>query len=333
MELLLTLVLLLCSLAAVAPGQSAGVTTGGERKGGEAVTPELLQKVIEKDEAAFVESVERGDAAAVRLFLSAGVSTDAGRDQPGGEEVLLRASRRGHAEVVEALLDYGAGVDGEGKPDLGAALVQAVWAGQKQVVRLLLARGADPDAEVDGGHHLLMLVVGAASVADWPPEALQALVSGDDSPEEEVLLLRTPKEDRFEILRLFIEGGADLNAKASDCGMSALMVAAMFGSPEVTRLLLEKGADPNTGTKDLNPLYMATASLAELGAGNSDGSGGDPEDVSEDEQSESALYQYATTAGRAEVARLLRQAGARENWQWPDEPEAEVEKETEPARR
>jgi len=80
---------------------------------------------------------------------------------------------------------------------------------------------------------------------------------------------------RAEIVKLLLDRGAQVDAKRSTDGATALCQASMLGHAEVVRLLLEKGANPN--------------------AKNSDG--------------RSALWQ-ASILGHTEVVKLLLEGGA-----------------------
>lgn len=274
-----------------------------------------------EEEDALVEAIEGGDVAVVRRFLDGGMSPSARFGD--GEEVFSLAVRRRQVEVAAVLLERAAKLDEEERPDLEDALKVAVRRAQPKMVGLLLSHGADADAGDGEGHNVLLGAAMSASLADWPPESLAAFFD-DDEDEDDSLYRRSPREDRFEILRMLIDGGADLNAVAGDCGMSPLIASAMFGSPEVARLLLEKGADPNVGRKNWNPLHFATASFEELRAEFSDGGSGDTEEISAEEQVKITHLYNATAQGRADVAALLRKAGAWEQWQWPEEKEEEA---------
>jgi hypothetical protein len=62
-----------------------------------------------------------------------------------------------------------------------------------------------------------------------------------------------------EIVQLFLEKGADVNAKDND-GWTALMIAAEKGHSEIVQLLLEKGADVNAKDNDgVTALMFAAA--------------------------------------------------------------------------
>jgi ankyrin repeat protein len=302
MILLATLAL----LAATVAGQSTG------RAGAPTASP----KVDEKELAAFFESVAAGDAAAVRRFLAGGMSANARAPQPDDEPALLRAVGSGHAEVVEALLQAGADVSLMSEGDGSSALNQAVTLGSPRIVRLLLAHKADVNYGDDTGHSNLMTAAMMASIFTLPAEARLFLEPEGKSPEVE-RLGKVPRQDRLEIVRLLIEAKADVNLTADDCGLSALMSAAMLGDAEVARLLLEAGADPNVGTKQFHPLRFAVMTLEEFLRQ----ARGEDRDAEPDEQTRQAAATFieATAKGRAEIARLLRAAGAREPGDWPEE--------------
>ena len=73
-----------------------------------------------------------------------------------GETALMDASREGHVEIVQAILDKGTNVNA--KDDWGrTALMLASQKGHKDHVELLLAKGADVNARASNGDTALML--------------------------------------------------------------------------------------------------------------------------------------------------------------------------------
>jgi ankyrin repeat protein len=72
-----------------------------------------------------------------------------GRFTAADQTILCRAADRGNTEAVRLMLDVGFPVDLRSAADDGATVLHlAAAAGSDQVVRLLLARGADLEAEV-----------------------------------------------------------------------------------------------------------------------------------------------------------------------------------------
>src|SRR5262249_17831980 len=107
------------------------------------------------------------------------------------------------------------------------AWIRTALAGSAEDLRKLLDAGLSPNAKTAGGTTALMLA--ARDLAK---------------------------------VRLLVDRGADVNARAAT-GFTPLMVAARYtGNSEVVRLLLERGAKPNTEdgvavTYDASAFYMA----------------------------------------------------------------------------
>jgi len=143
-------------------------------------------------------------------------------------EHLISAARAGYTRLVELLITQGIDVNARGK-DGSMALHAAVGRWQKEVAKLLLAKGADVNAE---------------TLSRWG-------VSGSST-----LHVAATRGSR-DLAALLIDGGANLNAKDSD-GRTPLHVAAADGHYEVARLLVEKGSDVNAEDSDGDtPLYAA----------------------------------------------------------------------------
>lgn len=109
---------------------------------------------------AFLGACARGDVAAARTMTARdpGLVESLGADD---HEVLAAMAHEGRIDAVELMLDLEFPVDARG--GIGTALHGAAWRGHADVVRLLLDRGADPDAINDyGGDGLDTALYGAA---------------------------------------------------------------------------------------------------------------------------------------------------------------------------
>lgn len=91
-----------------------------------------------------------GHAATVKLLLSKYSQLE----KQDGEELLLLAAGLGHVEIVDALIDHGVSVNGRGLKQR-TALMAATAFNKMDVVRLLLARGADKYAADEDGNTAL----------------------------------------------------------------------------------------------------------------------------------------------------------------------------------
>ncbi|KAL8978676.1 MAG: hypothetical protein Q9205_005799 [Flavoplaca limonia] len=174
--------------------------------------------------AAIAEAAFNTDTSMVTLLLQHGADPSA--EALGNTNALANAvlgSVRGEPgeEVVRLLLDAGAQLKNYVKVPVqcddvlpGSLLAVAAQSGSVQLVRLLLASGADPKWRYD--------------LDNWT--ALQcAIASGSE-----------------DIVHVILEAGGDINAGPStEDGRTALQAAASRGNLELVRLLLRKGADVN----------------------------------------------------------------------------------------
>lgn len=133
----------------------------------------------------------------------------------------------GDTAAVVALLDSGAAVNG--RDELGRTpLHEAVWAGRADMVRLLIARGADVSApHADGGSTPLdyAAVRGESEIA-------RLLIAAGAAPDSAALTLASARGDAAMVRQLIAAG-----AKVGD---EALNEAVRHSSPEVVALLLDR---------------------------------------------------------------------------------------------
>jgi ankyrin repeat protein len=101
-------------------------------------------------------------------------------------------------------------------------LMRAAFSGDLELVKLLLAHGADPRMTSKDGETMVEAAAGLGFI--------QGYSKG-----------RTPAE-RLEVVKLFVERGADVNA-ADDYGITPLMVAANMGDTRIIQYLVDAGAD------------------------------------------------------------------------------------------
>jgi ankyrin repeat protein len=99
-------------------------------------------RLSEDGETALHRAASRGHLKAVALLLDRGATVDATDGE--GVTPLVLASYRGQTEVVKLLLQRGAAVNAQEKRSGLSSLSHAVGRGDQELVRVLLAHGADP---------------------------------------------------------------------------------------------------------------------------------------------------------------------------------------------
>jgi uncharacterized protein len=137
--------------------------------------------------------------------------------------------------LVKKLLDAGADVnfvvnntprarmrDGSPRIVFATALMRAAFSGDIELVKLLLAHGANPNIISRDSETTLMAACGTGFIPGYSKG-------------------RTPAE-RLEVVKLLIDLGQNVNA-ADDYGITALMVAANLGDVPIIQYLVDKGAD------------------------------------------------------------------------------------------
>ena len=143
--------------------------------------------------------------------------------------------------LIQKLLDAGANPNAlvnntprarmrEGSPRIiyATALMRAAFAGDIDLVKLLLAHGADPHIQSSDRETTLMAACALAFINGYH---------------------RTrPSAERLEVVKLMVDLGEDVN-HADSYGITPLMAAANFGDINIVRYLIDKGAD--LGAHDL----------------------------------------------------------------------------------
>jgi ankyrin repeat protein len=204
-----------------------------------------------------------GDVAAVRRVLRNGANPN--RIDEAGGTPLFYAVRAGlesplsaHVRVVDLLIGAGANVDAgfyppfpDDSPDnVLSPLHLALTRGENfaEMILLLLERGADPNLPGALGRPLHI----AARTAELRPEQLALLLERGANvhlPDQRgvgpLVEAVTCSFSSVEKVSLLLDAGADANEVfdvGDRRGVTVLMAAAANGSPELVRLLLDRGA-------------------------------------------------------------------------------------------
>jgi ankyrin repeat protein len=190
-------------------------------------------------------AAQRGHTELVHLLLQH--SADPNAREPGDHTYPLHwAAAHGHVEIVQALLNAGSDVHGFGDDHaldvIGWATVfRSPGENWRTIVSLLLGRGAR--------HHIFSAIATGdlnviREVVRQDPESLKR--RGSRFEEERTALHYAMSLNRYDILDLLIELGADLEAK-DDNGHTAFAVAMLHGDHEAMRRLHGAGAKEPPG--------------------------------------------------------------------------------------
>ena len=143
--------------------------------------------------------------------------------------------------LIKKLLDAGANPNAlvnntprarmrEGSPRIvfATALMRAAFSGDIELVKLLLAHGADPHIQSSDRETSLMAACGLAFINGYHRQR--------------------PSSERMEVVKLMVDLGEDVN-HADGYGITPLMAAANLGDINIVRYLIDKGGD--LGAHDL----------------------------------------------------------------------------------
>ena len=225
----------------------------------------------------------------------------ASKNDPNHSSPLILACYAKSLPMVQRLLDERADTNQQNVRGFTALMIAADF-DQLEIVRLLLARGAE--VKLRTKLHKTALYYAAGS----RPEIIQLLLDhGADARSESGALECAVSADLSPNIRLLVLAGADVN-ESEPSGRTVLMWAAQWTSPENVRLLLDHGADIHARQKDGWTALMFACNrpkniqvLLQHGA--------DPN--VRDKHNDSVL-KMARLDGEDETVRLLKQAGAKE---------------------
>ena len=158
----------------------------------------------------FFKALERDQADVMQELLKRGF--DPNSPNPQGQPALIYAMQRGAPKAVDLLVNWPRSNLSIKNPQNETPLMLAAINNQLDLAKVLIARGAD------------------VNQPGWTP------------------LHYAASKGHVEMMRLLIEHHAYLDAESPN-GTTPLMMAAHYGSPMATKLLLEEGADPRLKNK------------------------------------------------------------------------------------
>jgi ankyrin repeat protein len=189
------------------------------------------------------EAVRAGGAPLIERLIKAGADPNT-LVTSQAETVLMKASRDGNLDAVKVLLEHGADVNVKENFRGQTAVMWAAAEGHADIVKLLAAHGADLNLRsYDHDPTLPKMEAGTPNA----PIARGGLTA----------LLFAARQGEIETARALLDAKADINAVDSD-GNNALTLSILNTHYDLTKLLIDRGADPNIASKNgRTALYSA----------------------------------------------------------------------------
>jgi ankyrin repeat protein len=195
-----------------------------------------------------------GNAAIIELLLKAGV--DANAPNAEGFPPLMVVARTRHAAAAETLLKHGADPNFKERQKNQTALMWAASEKQPEVVRVLLARGADVNARTTI-NNTSTANYSTFSPREWPSNVSSEPRAGPRAPGGLTALLYAAREGCAGCIQAMVEAGANLDLPDPE-GITPLIMAVTNMHFDAARALIKAGA--NVDRWDLwgrSPLYCA----------------------------------------------------------------------------
>ncbi|HSW00738.1 MAG TPA: ankyrin repeat domain-containing protein [Sedimentisphaerales bacterium] len=289
-------------------------------------------------------AVVSNQADMAKLLIAAGADLNALAGRKGlaedfvGGTALHHAVQQGDVGIVGLLIDSGADVEATNHYGI-TTLRWATWEGKAEMVKLLIAKGADASKHGESNHFLedtpLAIAVRAGRI-----DIVEFLIAGGANVNATVesgwtvLHVAVTEYDKFresrtpavQMMGLLVAHGEDVKAGDEE-GMTPLHCAAYKGHEDVVAFLLARGADVNARTVP-DPRPEQIGSERDLGFRFAPGvtplheavAGWDPNVVglllahgakvgASDESGNTSLH-YAAARARRKVAEVLIAAGA-----------------------
>lgn len=196
-----------------------------------------------------VDAAKSGDAAAVRAAIAADPAAVSHRD-PSGETPLMAALYRGHADVVELLIDAGAPLD----------IFAAAATGRVAELETALTTTAVDRFSYDGWTALhLAAFFGRTDAVRVLLDAAAPLSAVSQNSLRNTALHAATAGTHSQAALLLIERGADVHATDAG-GHTPLHIAAENGLADVVKALVAAGADAHAVDAEMKtPLSRAAA--------------------------------------------------------------------------
>lgn len=183
---------------------------------------------------ALQDAAARGDTTRVQTLIASGADINAQKD--GRSTPLMTGTRNNRLETVKVLLTAGADVDLVHR-DGFTAMMWAAEHGCTDIAILLLQANADVNRCLANGKTALSLAAQHGHI-----EIVKHLIGKSNAASRMDAIAQAALENNTAIIRVLVEGGADVNARKDDRSMTPLMLAIAFNHLESVKLLVTLGA-------------------------------------------------------------------------------------------
>ncbi|KAL6694828.1 ankyrin repeat-containing domain protein [Trichoderma pleuroticola] len=220
----------------------------------------LEQLISLSDPAALLRAAESGSEDRVWLLLTRDDVMIDWMDEHK-EYALLRAIDGGHENVVKILLARGAN-SGYIAGTFRTPLLFAVQRGHKSIVKLLLDNGAKIDFKDEKLVETPLLTAAEKGLDDIVELLLDkgADINSFDRPNDTPLRVAS-KAGHYGTVKLLLDNGARVDLTHYRYQHTPLQEAAAWGHESVVELLLDRGADIDSrDSRAQSPLYLASSS-------------------------------------------------------------------------
>lgn len=194
-----------------------------------------------------------GQTAVVDVLIRLGVDIDA---KFNGYTALQLAAKNGHQSAAKTLLDNGACRNWEGRV---SPIHLAVDSGHVAVIYTLLQDGIDPmtrDRQGMTALHMAVELGDESAVQALLTVSTLELINAECSSEGMTALHLAIRDGKVSILALLLKEGADLEMRCVT-GMNALHLAIEYKRNVIVKMLLNQGAHPESRNLGSTALHMA----------------------------------------------------------------------------
>ncbi|CAH0553399.1 unnamed protein product [Brassicogethes aeneus] len=206
------------------------------------------------EKTSLVEACTDGDVGTVRKLLTEGRSVHETSEE--GESLLSLACSAGYFELAQVLLAMHANVEDRGIKGECTPLMEAASAGHLDIVKLLVAHGADVNAQSTSGNTPLMY-----GCAGGHTEVVKFLLENGANVEDHnenghTPLMEAASAGHVGLAKILLMHGAGINTHSNEFKESALTLACYKGHLDMVRFLLEAGADQEHKTDEMHTALM-----------------------------------------------------------------------------